>query len=298
MIKLQDIITIKRELLSRETYSRNPINYSEDMADDQKERYIQYLAEQNQDLRVTKFVWEDFMAKMKEFEDRLASMQSKQSGLEKRLSEEHKLRKSAERKAKFLQEKLDFSNQERFGDRHQKIHSKAKKSDSDRHKEKDDYDDAGFTPKERFRERQSLETKELLIELRSLLDSELSKESGFRSQYYTKALDYLKRFWKEIFVYLDDGELPIGNNLAERTIRKLITQRNNSLHYGSDASAEMAVIYHSVIGMVKLHGSSIWNFIGTFFKNIFNVGAEITLTCFLTKFFGYQPMLNIQRGMP
>ena len=27
---------LKRELLSRETYSRNPINYSEGMADDQK----------------------------------------------------------------------------------------------------------------------------------------------------------------------------------------------------------------------------------------------------------------------
>jgi len=25
-----------------------------------------------------------------------------------------------------------------------------------------------------------------------------------------------------------------------------------------------------VIGTVKLHGGSIWNFIGTFFKNIFN----------------------------
>ena len=44
----------------------------------------------------------------------------------------------------------------------------------------------------------------------------------------------------------------------------------NSLHYGSDAGAEMAVTYHSVIGMIKFHSSSIWNFIGTFFKNIFN----------------------------
>ena len=75
---------------------------------------------------------------------------------------------------------------------------------------------------------------------------------------------------EQFFAYLDDGELPIDNNLAERTIRKLITQRNNSLHNGSDVSLEMAVTYHSVIGTAKLHGSSIWNFIGTFFKNIFN----------------------------
>ena len=74
------------------------------------------------------------------------------------------------------------------------------------------YDDAGFTSKERLRERQSLETKELLIELRSLLDSEQSKDSESRSQYYREALNYLNRFWKENFAYLDDGELPIDHN--------------------------------------------------------------------------------------
>ena len=70
MIELQHIIDSKRELLRRETYSRNPINYSEGMAEDQKDRYIQYLAEQNQDLRLTndamKLVLEDFMVQMKE----------------------------------------------------------------------------------------------------------------------------------------------------------------------------------------------------------------------------------------
>ena len=572
MIDLQDIITTKRELLSRETYSRNPINYSAGMAEDQKERYIQYLAEQNQDLRLTsdamKLVLEDFMAQMKDLKAQVSSMESKHADLENRLSEEHKLRKSAERKIKSLQERLDYAHQERFGDRRQKIQSKAKTSDSDRWKEKDDYDgtddtlrtdsvghapsqevkesskkerdlsnrpdgykrmgvvgeaiehpsdltkfpgriierrmvrvfsfrtflmeecfemvhyaepgkkpkwgyfpseghpevvtsfegtratpeflqaiayevyvknvtfgllhqwltdmgmtiskntlrnwlkkgktyldelvcvlksialekdsivncdetwckvrkydhykkcyiwvlvnkaqktaiffyengfrgrdvltdflgdaelksimsdgcnayvfignelksarfkdtihqvcmshannkfvkvgnqggepvavrfsnflkrffskehvydEAGLTPEERLRERQSLETKELLIGLRSLLDSELSKDSEFRSQYYTEALNFLNRFWKEIFVYLNDGELPIDDNLAGRTIRKLTTQRNNSHHYGSDAGAEMATTYHSVIGTVKLHGSSVWNFIGIFF---------------------------------
>ena len=120
-------------------------NYSEGMAEDQKDRYIiQYLAEQNQDLRLTsdamKLVLEDFMAQMQELKDQMASMQSKHSDLESWLSEERELRKSAERKAKSLQERLDYANQERFGDRHQRINSKSKKSAPDRKKEKDDYD--------------------------------------------------------------------------------------------------------------------------------------------------------------
>lgn len=80
------------------------------------------------------------MAEMKELKNQMASMQSKQSDLENQLLEERKLRKSTERKAKSLQEKLDFANQERFGERRQRIHSKSQKSDSDRQKEEDDYD--------------------------------------------------------------------------------------------------------------------------------------------------------------
>ena len=142
MIELQHIIDSKREVLSRETYSRDPINYSEGMADDQKDRFIQYLVDQNQDLRLTsdamKLVLEDFVAQMKELKEQMASMRSKQSDLENRLSEERKLRKSAERNARSLQERLDFANQERFGDRRQRINSKSKKSASDRQKEKED----------------------------------------------------------------------------------------------------------------------------------------------------------------
>ena len=63
---------------------------------------------------------------------------------------------------------------------------------------------------------------------------------------------------------MDDGELPIDNNLAERTIRKLTTQRNNSLHYGSDAGAEMATTYHSVIGTVAS-----WQFYLELHRNFF-----------------------------
>ncbi len=64
------------------------------------------------------------------------------------------------------------------------------------------YDDAGLTPQGKVsRKAKALETKELLIELRSLLDSEQSKDSEFRSRYYKEALNYLNRFWKEIFAY-------------------------------------------------------------------------------------------------
>ena len=51
-----------------------------------------------------------------------------------------------------------------------------------------------------------------------------------------------------------------GNEETPNRIAYLVG--NNSLHYGSDAGAEMAATYHSVIGKVKLHGSSARDFIG------------------------------------
>ena len=109
------------------------------------------------------------------------------------------------------------------------------------------------------------------IRIRSRLESEQAKNFEFRSLYYTEDLNYLNLFWKEIFAYLDEGNFPIDNNLAERTIQKLTTQRNSSLHYGRDDGAEMATTYHSAISTVKFHGCSIYDFIGTLFKKSLRV---------------------------
>ena len=62
----------------------SPINYSAGMAEDQKSG-TQYLAEQNQDLRLTsdamKLVLEDFMAQMKDLKAQVSSMESKHADL-------------------------------------------------------------------------------------------------------------------------------------------------------------------------------------------------------------------------
>lgn len=99
-------------------------------------------------------------------------------------------------------------------------------------------------PTERERRRKSLESKSKLIELRSSL---------------------IKDFWKEIFTFLEDGNLPIDNNLAERIIRKLTTLRNSILPFGTAEGVEMAATYHSVVSTVKLHVQSAWEYLGCFF---------------------------------
>ncbi len=67
-----------------------------------------------------------------------------------------------------------------------------------------------------------------------------------------------------------------------RAISSLTTQRNSTLHFGSDESAEMAATYHSVIGTVKLQGGSARENLGKFFTKIFN-GCSFFSACIQTK---------------
>lgn len=53
------------------------------------------------------------------------------------------------------------------------------------------------------------------------------------------------------------------------TVRKDYLEADSSeklLDYGSDTD----VTYHGVISTIKLHGHSVWNYIGLFFEKIFN----------------------------
>ena len=132
------------------------------------------------------------------------------------------------------------------------------------------YDEEGLTPEERGKRRQDLESKETLITLRQYLKIEQDKDPSETTPYLREALNYLDKFWNNIFAFLKDGNLPIDNNLAERAIRPLTTQRNSILHFGSDEGAEMAATYHSIISTVKMQGRSAWEYLGKFFTKIFN----------------------------
>lgn len=237
------------------------------MADDQKDRFIQYLAEQHQEDELTKrameLVLEDFMSQMKELKNQVSSLQSKHSDLENRLSEERKLRKSAEHKAKALQERLDFANQERLGDRRQRISSKAKKSDPDRQKEKEDYDGTDDTLRtDSATENKPQEVKESSGKERDLSNRpECYKTMGVAGESVAHPSDLTKV----------PGRIIERRMVRVFSFRTVLTEKCfEMVHYGSDAGAEMAAAYHSIIETVKLHGRSVWNFIGTFFKNIFN----------------------------
>ena len=72
----------------------------------------------------------------------------------------------------------------------------------------------------------------------------------------SKALNYLKNFWNQIFAYRNDGEYSIDNMAAERAIRPITVQRKNSLFFGSVKGIQNSAIYNTFIETCKQAGVS------------------------------------------
>lgn len=72
----------------------------------------------------------------------------------------------------------------------------------------------------------------------------------------SKALNYLKTFWNQIFAYRNDGEYSIYNLPAERALRPVTVQRKNSLFFGSVKGIQNSAIYNTFIETCKQVGVS------------------------------------------
>lgn len=116
--------------------------------------------------------------------------------------------------------------------------------------------------------RNSPETTEVIIGMRSLLDKLRSGNAPRRGYLMEKALNYLYKFWDQLFRYRMDGEYTIDNNLAERCIRPLANERKNSLFFGSDKMARVSAAYHSILSTCKLQGYSILEYLKKFFAEV------------------------------
>ena len=147
MKELQHIIEQKQELLARESISRPALDYSEGMTAEEQKRYINYLAERLEKadlgLRARDAVLQDFLDKQKEYDEHLSKLDAVLSDVEdlkKNLASEVKRRKATERKEDDLQAKLKFANKNRFGDKSHRTKKKDSDEESDRTKDKNDFD--------------------------------------------------------------------------------------------------------------------------------------------------------------
>lgn len=96
------------------------------------------------------------------------------------------------------------------------------------------------------------QSKPLLDQLKQWLETSLSKLS--RKSDTTAAIRYALSRWDALARYIEDGNIEIDNNAAERSLRAIALGRKNYLFAGSDAGGERAAAIYSLIGSAKLNG--------------------------------------------
>lgn len=83
-----------------------------------------------------------------------------------------------------------------------------------------------------------------------------------------QALNYLHKFWKQVFAYRNDGEYSIDNLAAERAIRPQTIQRKGSLFFGSVQGALRSAMYNTFIQTCKQVGVSFRQYFNALLKAV------------------------------
>lgn len=69
-----------------------------------------------------------------------------------------------------------------------------------------------------------------------------------------KAINYARKQWNSLVLYLEDGCVEIDNNAAERAIRPLALGRKNHLFAGSEDGGHYGAALYSIMGTARLNG--------------------------------------------
>ena len=69
----------------------------------------------------------------------------------------------------------------------------------------------------------------------------------------TLAINYTQNQWKELTAFLEDGAIPIDNNVSEREMKRIVLNRKNSLFVGNERGGRTAAMLASITSTCKRH---------------------------------------------
>lgn len=87
------------------------------------------------------------------------------------------------------------------------------------------------------------------------------------------ALNYLLKRWEPLTLFLRLEGAPLDNNLSERSLKRMIRQRRNSLFFRSALGARVGDIYLALIYTTELHGGNPLRYLTALMANEKDVAA-------------------------
>lgn len=124
------------------------------------------------------------------------------------------------------------------------------------YKREDWYVEEGYGPEKIKEMRNDAYTQDLVDKLQNEMFNLMANKMDKLPKLMQQALNYLHKFWKQVFAYRNDGEYTIDNLAAERAIRPQTIQRKGSLFFGSVQGALRSAMYNTFIQTCKQAGVS------------------------------------------
>ena len=75
------------------------------------------------------------------------------------------------------------------------------------------------------------------------------------------AINYLRKHWRQLTLFLQQAGAPLDNNLCERALKKAILHRKNALFYKTQNGADVGDLYMSLIHTCELCGANPFDYL-------------------------------------
>ena len=118
---------------------------------------------------------------------------------------------------------------------------------------------AKFSVREKENERKKL-SKPVVDEFFKWVNKTLT-EKIIVNKKLKKALRYAQNQQKELSEFLNDGNIPLSNNIAERCIRPFATHRKNWLFADTIPGAKANATFYSIIESAKINKLNIYKYL-------------------------------------
>jgi len=89
--------------------------------------------------------------------------------------------------------------------------------------------------------------------LRSWITRQFDEKLVEKNSQLGAALDYLRKHWEKLTLFLRVAGAPLDNNICERALKKAIIHRKNSLFYKTDNGAAVGDLHMSLIQACELN---------------------------------------------
>lgn len=131
----------------------------------------------------------------------------------------------------------------------------------------------GLTPQERLRFHQD-HSGPILQQLHDWLEAQLAERKAEPNSGLGKAIQYLLRHWRPLTLFLRQAGAPVDNNIVERSLKRAVLHRKNSLFYRTLNGAQVGDLFMSLIHTCQLCDANSFDYLIELQKHAVEVAAQ------------------------